>query len=101
MRLYIAGPMSGIEDFNRPAFHAAEQRLVASGYEVHNPAAFLGSEDWVNCMKVGVAALCGCDGVALLHGWEHSHGVKVELDLAREFKMQIFDLDEWRLLGTF
>ena len=38
MRIYIAGPMSGLPDFNYPAFNQAEQRLLALGYEVENPA---------------------------------------------------------------
>lgn len=36
--VYIAGPMSGIEDFNRPAFHEVAQALRAEGHTVLNPA---------------------------------------------------------------
>ena len=38
MRIYIAGPMTGLPDSNYPAFHAAEARLQALGHEPHNPA---------------------------------------------------------------
>jgi len=38
MRVYIAGPMSGIPQFNFPAFKAAARALRAIGYDVICPA---------------------------------------------------------------
>lgn len=37
-RVYIAGPMTGLPDFNFPAFHAAAAAWRAAGWEVFNPA---------------------------------------------------------------
>jgi hypothetical protein len=37
-RGYVAGPMTGIKDFNYPAFNAVAEDLRAQGYEVENPA---------------------------------------------------------------
>lgn len=37
-KLYIAGPMSGIPEFNFPAFYEAEEFWTECGYEVFNPA---------------------------------------------------------------
>ena len=37
-RLYVAGPMRGIKDFNFPAFDEAATFLRNAGYEVCNPA---------------------------------------------------------------
>ncbi|CRM19804.1 hypothetical protein [Pseudomonas sp. 31 R 17] len=37
-RVYVAGPMTGIEDFNYPAFNAVADQLRALGYEFENPA---------------------------------------------------------------
>ncbi|EMY1800810.1 DUF4406 domain-containing protein, partial [Escherichia coli] len=34
MIVYVAGPMSGYEQFNRPAFHSAAKRLTDKGYVV-------------------------------------------------------------------
>ena len=39
MKLYLAGPMTGIKDLNFPAFHAEASRLRALGHIVVNPAA--------------------------------------------------------------
>ena len=35
-RIYIAGPMTGLPDFNYPAFNAAAARMRALGFEVEN-----------------------------------------------------------------
>lgn len=37
-RLYLAGPMTGLPDFNYPAFHAAAAAWRAAGWTVANPA---------------------------------------------------------------
>ncbi len=38
VRVYIAGPMTGYENFNREAFHKAEEELKREGHTVLNPA---------------------------------------------------------------
>ena len=37
MKLYIAGPMTGLVAFNFPAFEAARQDLEDAGFEVESP----------------------------------------------------------------
>lgn len=36
--LYIAGPMTGLPDYNYDAFHAAQAELHRAGFVVMNPA---------------------------------------------------------------
>ena len=38
MKTYIAGPMTGLPEFNRPAFNAAAKEIAASGHVPLNPA---------------------------------------------------------------
>ena len=38
MRIYISGPITGMSDYNYPAFHAAAKRLRDKGHWVINPA---------------------------------------------------------------
>ena len=40
MKLYIAGQMNGLPDYNFPAFHAAAAHLRGMGHEVYDYAHF-------------------------------------------------------------
>lgn len=97
-RLYIAGPMSGLPELNFPAFHEAAARLRARGFEVVNPAEINAdpSTGWEACMRADIAQLVTCDGIALLPGWEHSRGAKLEKHIAEAIGMRCDP--EWRWL---
>jgi Domain of unknown function (DUF4406) len=91
MRWYIAGPMTGHPDLNFPAFHAEAKRLRDLGYEVVNPAEINADPNagWHECMRKDIKELMGCDGVALLPGWEASRGAKLEQFIAASLEMFI------------
>ena len=38
MRVYVAGPMTGIPQFNYPAFIELQSKLEADGYDIVSPA---------------------------------------------------------------
>jgi hypothetical protein len=88
-RVYIAGPMSGIQDLNFPAFHAEAARLRAAGFDVVNPAEINvdPSEGWAACMKRDIAQMLTCDAVALLPGWQQSRGATLEHHIATALGM--------------
>jgi hypothetical protein len=92
MKLYLAGPMTGYQDFNKPAFHAEAARLRGLGFEIVNPAELNeGSDgDWLACMRVDIPELIICDGVALLDGWEQSEGASLERDIAHRLGLACF-----------
>lgn len=81
-RVYIAGPMTGLPDFNYPAFNAEAARLRKLGYHVENPADNPAQETWQAYMRQAITQLVTCDLVALLPGWENSRGAKIENGLA-------------------
>ena len=86
MKIYIAGPMTGLPDFNYPAFHEKAKELRAAGHCVKSPA----EHDFdVNNFPLReafadyTAYICNeADAVCLLSGWHKSHGARVEHDLA-------------------
>jgi hypothetical protein len=96
MRFYVAGPMTGLPEFNFPAFHAAAASLRARGFEVENPAEnpepACGS--WLAYMRMAVQQVSRVDGLVLLPGWEKSRGARVEFNLAVGLGLSVMTLDE-------
>lgn len=86
--------MTGLPDLNMPAFHAAAARLRAAGYTVVNPAEINSdpAADWHACMRADIKALCDCDAIALLSGFENSRGACLELTIARSLGMEVMHL---------
>lgn len=97
IKLYVAGPMSGIEDFNYPAFHTAAEQLRISGYDVLNPADLKSDapQEWTWYMKRAIGKLVQCNGLALLDGWERSTGAIIEVNLAHNIGIEIRHLVAW------
>ena len=101
MRIYIAGPMSGVKDFNYPAFNAAANELRALGHDVLNPADletlnFSGKpQEWQWYMRHAIAMVARADGVALLPGWRASKGATLEYRVATALTLDIRNLDAW------
>lgn len=101
-KVYIAGPMSGIEENNHPAFYHIEEKLKSEGYEVVNPARI--THETITAKKNPTRrdfyrsdfhALLYCDAIFLLKGWDKSHGAQFERQLALEVGCQIFYEDEF------
>jgi len=90
-RVYVAGPMTGITDFNYPAFNAVADQLRAMGYEVENPAdhGIVEGAQWADYMAYDLTRLGLCGVIALLPGWENSKGAQLEVLIARHLGMTI------------
>jgi hypothetical protein len=91
MRVYLSGPMTGIAEWNFPAFHAEAARLRAMGYEVVSPAEVNPdtSMTWQQCLRLDIKALCDCDAIALMDGWENSKGAHLELHIAHRIGLRV------------
>ena len=90
-KVYIAGPMTGLPDFNFPAFHEAAARLRAMGHEVVSPAELHEDTDkpWEFYMRAAIKALMDCTAVYALNGSSASKGASIELQLARNLGMPV------------
>jgi hypothetical protein len=113
MRVYIAGPMSNLPQFNFPAFYAAAAELRTQGFEVVSPAELDDAEDkgaallskdgdpksasrtWGDFLARDVKLLAdtGIEGIVFLPGWHKSKGAKLEafVGLLQGFKFWEYD----------
>jgi len=100
-RLYIAGPMTGLPNYNLDNFRAAEAQLQAAGYGAVNPGrrGVIEGYTWVDYMKLGIADLLTCGAVATLPDWEMSRGASIEVSLAQDLEMDVRSLADWLELG--
>lgn len=116
MKIYLAGPMRGIPEFNFPAFYAAADKLRAEGHDVFNPAerdnkkhgtdiskgnatgdeAVAAAQHGFNlreALGADLAFICAeADAIALLPGWEQSKGANAERATAVALGLAVINL---------
>ncbi|WP_324002482.1 DUF4406 domain-containing protein [Aeromonas dhakensis] len=92
VKVYVAGPMTGLPEFNRPAFFAAEAHLKSLGAQVMNPAIL--PDGWCHeaYMRIAIPMLMECEAVAFLPGWQQSKGARQEFTRAHAFGMDLYQL---------
>lgn len=116
MKIYVAGPMRGIPEFNFPSFHAAAASLRSDGHFVFNPAerdiekvgdiskgnatgdnALAEAQHGFNlreALKDDLEFIClHADAVAVLPGSEVSKGAQAEIATARALGLLVFDYE--------
>ena len=89
MKIYISGPMTGLPDFNRPAFNAKAAELRALGHEVVNPAELpeIPGGTWADYMKVDIKLMLDCEAIWMLPGWVNSKGACLEVHIADDLDL--------------
>lgn len=105
--VYVAGPMTGYEDFNFRAFFTASDTLRGFGYGVINPAendgptldeaivnAHASTGTWVDYMRRDIRHLSRVDAVCVLPGWQASKGATFEVDIAKRLGLPIMCLSD-------
>lgn len=95
MKVYIAGPMSGLPQSNYPTFYKAAGVLRAKGLEVKNPADTPEQPNWEAYMRKGIIMMMTCEEVYLLPGWEASKGAVIEQSIAKAVGMPVHYPHEW------
>lgn len=105
-RIYVAGPMTGIKDYNQQAFRNITDLLRSEGWEVISPVemgeeigltpeALETSPDLLKWLiNEELAAVDICDAIMLLRGWTTSKGARLELSRAIAGNLEIiYELD--------
>jgi hypothetical protein len=117
MRAYIAGPRTGVADYNRGAFISAAETLRARGHTIVSPVELDGAEEgmvgddgaplpedvYLRGLERCVAALLGraVEAVIVLPGWEDSRGARLEVDVARMFGKPILRYPDMQPAGSW
>lgn len=113
MKIYIAGPMTGIQDWNYPAFFQAEATLRLRGHDPINPArtdgetladalTHAGSPDapkhpWSYYLRRDINHVAEADAICLLPGWQKSKGARLEVTLATALGLPLYILRDGKL----
>lgn len=95
--IYLSGPMTGLPDYNYPAFKEAAKILRNFGHVVFDPSeAFEGRTDLPKemYMRKDIEELLKANVVALLPGWELSTGAQLEVEVAKQCGISIRLLEE-------
>lgn len=90
MKVYIAGPMTGLPQFNRPA-SAFIQAAMNLSFEKHvplNPAILPDGLTEADYMAVGLTMLQRADAIYLLTGWQFSAGARAEHAMALKLGLE-------------
>lgn len=90
MKIYIAGPMTGLENFNRDAFNKMAEHVCDNGDVALNPAILPDGLSQHEYMDICMAMIRAADGIMLLRGWQHSPGARDEHALAEKLGLAIF-----------
>lgn len=110
--LYVAGPMTGIPQYNFGEFAHAKAKWEAKGYEVETPfdannrvwqkhferdfnpftdSAEYGSRVMLDCWLADTETLCRSEGLILLRDWMLSRGARIEVQTAILLGKKLYD----------
>jgi NADH:ubiquinone oxidoreductase subunit len=99
-RIYISGPMTGLPNCNREAFHATEKRLHQDSrfrdWVIYNPANLPQSAAWTwhDYMRINIAHIIDCQCMYMLPGWQNSKGANLEHHIAEQLGFEIIYQEE-------
>jgi len=96
-RMYLSGPMTGIENYNHEMFDRVAAEFRMAGFEVCSPAEFFDGDvtrERKEYMRESVKWILEADTVVLLPGWQDSEGAKLEAKIATELDVTIVEYVE-------
>lgn len=96
MIIYICGPMTGIKEFNRPAFNITAALLEDGGDVALNPAILPSGLSQFQYMDICLAMLRSAEAIFLLKGWELSAGAQAEMALAHKFGLKVIEQRQYK-----
>ena len=94
-RVYVAGPMTGLPEYNFPLFNATAARLRSEGWHVENPAehGHVDGAGWSDYLRWDISRIATCGAIYLLPGWSKSKGATLEVHIAGVLGLQVLLAD--------
>lgn len=95
-KVYISGPITGVDFGNHFAFSSARAVLELCGYEAVDPSEVQLDDEatWADYMKADLKLLLDCDFIYMLEGWEDSKGARLERELAENLGIKEIGIDQ-------
>jgi len=96
-KMYLSGPMTGIEKYNHDLFHRVAHEFRSVGFMVCSPGEFFDGDrtkERKEYMRESVKYLLEADTIVLLPGWEKSKGARLEAAIATELELSIMEYVE-------
>jgi hypothetical protein len=93
--VYVAGPMTGLPEYNFPLFNATAARLRSEGWHVENPAehGHVDGAGWSDYLRWDISRIATCGAIYLLPGWSKSKGATLEVHIAGVLGLQVLLAD--------
>lgn len=115
LTIYVSGPIAGRPDSNNAEFEEAYRLIRMAGANAllprdirpsHQgacpPDPIVGGDGhtWPCHLRADLTAMMTCDGVAMLAGWERSHGSRLEHTVAAAAGLPVFYFGEFGSIKT-
>ena len=94
-KVFISGPITGLEDTYRAPFPDAAQKVLDAGHIPINPALLPDGMTQRDYMTICASMLATADEILFLPGAEKSDGATAECALAVKMGIPQFTLDSW------
>lgn len=93
--IYIAGPMTGYDNYNYDMFHEVEKVLRNKGFlYIENPATHFNGDQglsWHAYLGAAIDAVMRSDNIVVLPGWDKSCGARLEVAVGIAVGMSIYE----------
>lgn len=95
MKVYIAGPITGTDDYEE-RFNEAEARLKEAGFEPVNPIGpgLVEGAEYKYYIDRGLRLLMDCDAIAVMDNFETSKGTLLEVQYCKTCGIPVFTFNE-------